>query len=105
MKGAFMESTEIIEKMKRLTGRIPLTDEDVRALNNYFLSLTPRELEVFTMRFGIEDEKPPFSKDTLEVLTAYLEKTKDSRKHRNKRDRSAGLRPYTEVSEEEANEI
>lgn len=100
-----MESTEIIEKMKRLTGRTSLTDEDVRALNNYFLSLSPRELEVFTIHFGIEDEKPPFSKETLEVLTAYLEKTKDSRKHRTKRDHSAGLRPYIEVSEEKADEI
>lgn len=95
-----MKSTEIIERMERLAGRKSLTDEDVCALNDFFLTLSPRELEVFTIRFGMEGKKPPFSKETLEVLTAYLEKTKGSRNKREKRSLSA-LKDYIEPDKEE----
>lgn len=90
-----MKSTKIIERMGRLAGRKSLTDEDVCALNDFFLTLSPREMEVFTIRFGMEGYKLPFSKNTLEVLTAYLEKTKGSRNKREKRNLSA-LKDYIE---------
>lgn len=95
-----MKSTKIIERTERLIGRKSLTDEDVCYLNDFFLTLSPRELEVFTIRFGMEGYKLPFSKNTLEVLTAYLEKTKASRNKREKRNPSA-LKDFIEPEEEE----
>lgn len=84
--------------------KLSLTDKEVQELNAFFLTRPKSEIEVLSMRFCLGDEKPPYSKETLETVFTALAKMAEAKKNRRRRQRTAGLKDYIESSDEESTE-